>query len=61
MGERPPPHGRSPTAPWAFAHRPVGVGFLLYRNAKEGKTILSLLLVRLFWVLFNQNALHTHT
>ena len=24
MGERPPPHGRSPTAPWARAHRTVG-------------------------------------
>ena len=24
MGARPPPHGRSPTAPWALAHRPMG-------------------------------------
>ena len=32
----------TPTAPWAFAHRPVGVGFLLYKNANEGKTFLSL-------------------
>ena len=24
MGERPPPHGRAPIAPWASAHRPVG-------------------------------------
>ncbi len=32
MGERPPPHGRSPTAPWALAHRTVGDGYVPERN-----------------------------
>ena len=28
VGERPSAHGRSPTALWAIAHRPMGVDFL---------------------------------
>ena len=37
MGERPPPHGRAPTAPWAIAHRPVGDENERERNGNWGR------------------------
>ena len=69
--QRPPLHGRTPIAPWANAHRPMGVrppprgrsptapwalAFCFTGTQKKAKRFFPLLLVRRFWVLFNENA-----
>ena len=51
MGDRPPPHGRTPTAPWAIAHRPVGAGFLRQKNKIISRGVL---------LLYFQHFVHLH-
>ena len=42
MGDRPSAHGRSPTAPWAIAHRPVGVEKIQDKNGGKAYSFVKL-------------------
>ena len=42
MGARPSPHGRSPTAPWALAHRPVGAETFKDKNGGMARWFVKL-------------------
>ena len=42
MGDRPSAHGRSPTAPWAIAHRPVGVEKIQDKNGRKAYSFVKL-------------------
>ena len=42
MGARPPPHGRSPIAPWALAHRPVGAEKFKDKNGEMARWFIKL-------------------